>query len=40
MGISGALYISEFLGAVLMFIGFIRATSPIEDAEEDSPIQI
>ncbi len=40
MGISGALYISEFLGAVLMFIGFIRATSPIEDMEEDSPIQI
>jgi len=40
MGISGALYISEFLGAVLMFIGFIRATSPIEDTEEDSPIQI
>jgi hypothetical protein len=40
MGISGALYISEFLGAVLMFIGFIRATSPIEETEEDSPIQI
>jgi len=40
MGISGALYISEFLGAVLMFIGFIRATSPIGDTEEDSPIQI
>ncbi len=29
MGISGALYISELLGAVVMFIGFIRATTPI-----------
>ncbi|GAB4410042.1 MAG: hypothetical protein Kow00123_23540 [Anaerolineales bacterium] len=28
-GISGALYITEFLGAVLMFIGFVRATTPI-----------
>jgi len=30
MGISGALYIGELLGAVLMFIGFIRATTPME----------
>ena len=29
-GINGALYISEFLGAVLMFIGFIRAITPIK----------
>jgi hypothetical protein len=28
-GIPGALYISEFLGAVLMFIGFLRATTPM-----------
>lgn len=28
-GIPGALYITEFLGAVLMFIGFIRATTPM-----------
>jgi len=28
MGISGALYISELLGAILMFIGFLRATAP------------
>ena len=27
-GIPGALYISELLGAVLMFIGFVRATTP------------
>lgn len=33
MGIPGALYISELLGAILMFIGFIRATTPIPEAE-------
>ena len=33
MGFSGALYISEFLGAVLIFVGFVRATTPIEDEE-------
>lgn len=31
MGISGALYISEFLGAILMFVGFMRAITPIEE---------
>ncbi len=31
MGISGALYISELFGAILMFVGFIRATTPIEE---------
>ena len=29
-GISGALYLSEFLGAITMFIGFIRATTPMK----------
>lgn len=29
MGIPGALYISEFLGAVLLFAGFLRATTPL-----------
>lgn len=29
-GIPGALYISELLGAVLMFIGFVRATTPVQ----------
>jgi hypothetical protein len=33
MGISGALYITEFLGAILIFFGFIRATTPIEESE-------
>lgn len=29
LGISGALYISELLGAVLIFIGYVRAVTPI-----------
>ncbi len=33
MGISGALYISEFLGAVIIFLGFLRAVTPIEESE-------
>ena len=33
LGIPGALYISELLGAVLMFIGFIRATTPAKGPE-------
>jgi hypothetical protein len=33
MGIPAALYISELLGAILMFIGFIRATTPMESTE-------
>lgn len=33
MGISGALYISELFGAVLMFIGFLRATTPMAEKE-------
>lgn len=36
MGITGALYISEFLGAILIFIGFVRATTPIEGDGKDS----
>ncbi len=28
-GIPGALYISELLGAILLFIGFLRATTPM-----------
>jgi len=32
MGLSGALYVSELLGAVLMFIGFIRAITPMGNA--------
>jgi hypothetical protein len=31
-GISGALYLSELLGAVIMFAGFLRAITPMDDA--------
>jgi hypothetical protein len=31
MGVPGALYIGELVGAVLMFAGFIRATTPIKE---------
>lgn len=30
MGLPNALYIGELLGAILMFLGFLRATRPIE----------
>jgi len=33
MGFSGALYITEFLGAILIFVGFVRATTPIKETE-------
>lgn len=36
LGIPGALYISEFLGAVLLFAGFLRATTPIPQAAESA----
>ena len=33
LNIPGVLYITEFVGAVLMFIGFIRATTPMKKEE-------
>jgi hypothetical protein len=33
MGIPGALYISELLGAILLFLGFLRATTPVAGPE-------
>lgn len=33
-GLSGVLYLSELLGAVLMFAGFIRATTPIKKSSK------
>jgi hypothetical protein len=33
-GLANALYLGELLGAVLMFAGFIRATTPIQPARE------
>jgi hypothetical protein len=32
-GVAGVLYLSEFLGAVLLFGGFLRATTPMKGAE-------
>lgn len=32
IGLAGALYVAELLGAVLMFIGFIRTTTPMGGA--------
>jgi hypothetical protein len=34
LGFSGGLYLSELLGAVLMFVGFLRATTPLKAAKE------
>ncbi len=36
LGIDGALYISEFIGAVLMFIGFWRATTPMDTEKKEA----
>jgi len=33
-GLSGALYISELLGAILLFIGFIRAITPMASDQQ------
>jgi len=40
MGISAALYIGELLGAVLMFIGFWRATTPLKEKQVESVTQV
>ncbi len=37
LGISGTLYPSEFLGAILLFVGFIRAITPIESEAKINP---
>jgi hypothetical protein len=37
-GVPGMLYIGELLGAVLMFVGFIRATIPIESSATEAAI--
>ena len=33
-GLASVLYLGELLGAVLMFIGFIRATTPMRGERE------
>jgi hypothetical protein len=39
MGIPAALYIGELIGAVLMFIGFRRATTPIQHKAAEVAVQ-
>lgn len=36
LGIPGALYISELVGVILIFAGFLRATTPIEKKEPEA----
>jgi len=38
-GVPGALYIGELFGAVLMFIGFIRATTPMKEEQPETVSQ-
>ena len=38
-GISGALYWGELLGVILLFIGFVRATTPMEESMRESVSQ-
>ena len=38
-GLPGALYLGELLGAVLMFVGFIRATTPMGSTLPEAAIQ-
>ena len=38
-GISGALYWGELLGVILLFIGFVRATTPMEESMRESVFQ-
>jgi len=38
-GFSGALYWGELLGVILLFIGFVRATTPMEESMRESVSQ-
>jgi hypothetical protein len=41
MGLPGALYISELLGAILLFVGFLRAITPMRGAESaETPTEV
>lgn len=35
-GVSGALYLSELLGAIILFLGFLRATTPMPEKASSS----
>jgi vacuolar-type H+-ATPase subunit I/STV1 len=36
-GVSGVLYLSELLGAILLFLGFLRATTPMGGEASGGP---
>ncbi|MGD2156184.1 MAG: hypothetical protein PVG14_06970 [Anaerolineales bacterium] len=38
MGVPAALYIGELIGAILMFLGFLRATTPIEEKQAETAV--
>jgi hypothetical protein len=38
-GLANALYLGELLGAILMFAGFMRATSPMKESPAAPPVQ-
>jgi hypothetical protein len=38
-GLSGVLYLSELLGAIILFIGFLRATTPMKSAVQSTATQ-
>jgi hypothetical protein len=41
MGVPAALYISELLGAILLFVGFLRAITPMRGAESaETPTEV
>jgi hypothetical protein len=40
MGLPGALYLSELLGAVLMFAGFVRATTPMASTQKAHEVTV
>ena len=40
MGLPGALYITELLGAILLFIGFLRAIKPIDNDDKGSDTEV
>jgi hypothetical protein len=39
IGVPGALYTSELIGAILLFIGFLRATTPMKTALTSQNVQ-
>lgn len=40
MGVPAALYMGEFFGVILMFIGFVRATTPMAETTKAPAVQL